>query len=56
MDKHIDELLPLVRESLIRSAEADFAVAEAFGLPERDMAEIVVEDAIEHILRGVVSI
>jgi hypothetical protein len=50
MEQHIDKMLPAVRDALIAAANADYAQAQKAGLSEEEMAEIVVENAITHIL------
>ncbi len=52
MDENIDGMLHLVREALIVAAKADHEVTSQFGMRAAETAEIVVLDAIEHILRA----
>jgi hypothetical protein len=52
MDEYIDGMMHLVRGALIKAAKADHEVTSQFGMNQAETAEIVVLDAIEHILRA----
>jgi hypothetical protein len=51
MEEHVDGLMEWVRAALISAAMADYEQAKKAGISEEEVAEIVVSDAVTHILR-----